>query len=218
MRISDWIRLFRGAARPGLRGTPLLGELPGGDTAAWVRGFRDEAANRRSVDPFFLSHVLRLRSRLPDSAGNNAAPWLGLWRSVAGGELIQPRFDRDSGPLFPSLHEQAIEVWTEGELCGVHALSWLARNVPRGEARLRHAARWLIENIQPDNATAHPWGVHVFAWLGQDDIEADMYAQTLLHNSMAGRSEPDVFSAAILWDAADWLEASSEPPAGTGRA
>ncbi|MFA6043495.1 MAG: hypothetical protein WC718_00800 [Phycisphaerales bacterium] len=205
MKITDWIKLLRGAARPGLRGTPLLDEWPGGDAAAWLRGFRDDAGNRRAVDPFLLSHALKLRVTVPESSDEAQQPWLALWRGVAEGALIELSFDRDTGALFPGLHEQAIEVWTEGELCGVHALAWLARGT-REEARLKEAARWLIENIQPDNATAHPWGVHVFAWMGKEDVEADMYAQTLLHNSMAGRSEPDVLSAVILWDAADWLE------------
>lgn len=206
MRIADWIKLLRGAARPGLRGTPLLEERPAGEAAAWVREFRDSAGHRRAVDRFILSHAMKTRVPGPDISARIDEPWLALWKAVAEGADCDPRLERDTGALYPGLHERAIEVWTEGELCGLHALAWLATGKPKEERRLQDAARWLIENIQPDNATGHPWGVHVFAWLGQDDVEADMYAQTLLHNSMAGRSEPDVFSAVILWDAADWLE------------
>ncbi|MDX2132609.1 MAG: hypothetical protein SFY69_11215 [Planctomycetota bacterium] len=201
-----WVSLLRGAARRGLVGTPLAGV---GEPATWARGFADSAGHRRAVDPYLLARVLGLPAEHVDALPGlppDAESWLRLWRAVAAGDDRRPAFSRDDGPLFPESHDGPIEVWTEGELCGLHALSWLATKGGPAEARLHAAARWLIEHIQPDNATGRPWGVHVFASMGASDPDADMYAQTLLHNALAGRSEPDVFSAVILWDAADWLE------------
>ncbi|MBI1189833.1 MAG: hypothetical protein GC200_04020 [Tepidisphaera sp.] len=216
MRRLDWIKLLRGAATPGLRRTPLDPAFTGdaASISTWIQSFRDSAGNRRRVDPYFLSHVLRgslggpaVPAGLPPLPPADAArqPWLTWWHALAAAELIEPCYEQPTGPLYPSLHHEAIETWTEGELCGLHALAWLALGSTADQARLRAAAQWLIENIQPDNATGRPWGVHVFAWLGQDDPEADLYAQTLLHNALAGRTEPDVLSAFILWDAANWL-------------
>lgn len=211
MTSREWIKLLRGAARPGLTGTPVIG---GGDGLAWAQSFRDGAGHRRAIDPWLLARVLGVkRDEIREGASEDRRqPWLGVWRAAEAGEL--PRLERDDGPLFPSLHDQAIEVWTEGELCGLHGLGWATGRDPELTPRLVSAARWLIENIQPDNATSHPWGVQVFATLGSDDVEADMYAQTLLHNALAGLSEPDVLSALILWDGADWLESRIRPAAG----
>lgn len=69
------------------------------------------------------------------------------------------------------------------------------------------SARWLITEIQPDNATNLPWAVHVFASLAvrDDSHEARMYAETLMHNCMVSSGQPDTLSALILLDAAKQL-------------
>ena len=56
-----------------------------------------------------------------------------------------------------------------------------------------------MDNIQPDNATNHPWAVHVFASLAVEtgNFEFDLYAQSLLHNCIVGTGKPDAFSAII---------------------
>lgn len=120
-----------------------------------------------------------------------------------------------------------IEVRTEAMLCALHALAHLvdraaadsiaptSANHAGGDANLtgtleslrtreRNAAAWLVQNIQPDNATQHPWAADVFALHAMDAGETDawLYAQTLVHNAMIGRARLDRFSAAIVVDAA----------------
>ena len=173
--------------------------------------FRDSAGHRRRTDPYLLAHAFKLDPSLVrvDEAAISQEPWLDMWAT-----LLDPSRDASisragSGPLFPHLHSRAIEVWTEGELAGVHALWWLALRDPTLAARARSAATWLIAELQPDNATQRPWAIHAFVQLAAEgDVEADMYAQTLLLNAMAGRDKPDTFSAAILLDCANYLDAA----------
>lgn len=118
---------------------------------------------------------------------------------------VEDVFPSDGRSLAHEAREESLETWTESELCCLHALSWM----PEYSRRVRAAASWLIETLQPDNATNHPWGVHVFATLGGEDADANMYAQTLLHNALVGGGRggvPDARSAFILWDAALWLQ------------
>lgn len=125
------------------------------------------------------------------TAGRGAMPGTGLLDLTAGGSL----WARDRW--------SAIEVWTEAELCGLHALARLRRldsiGAPAIAMRLRSAIRWHLEHTQPDNATHRPWAIHLF--LGHPDPEVDLYGQTLLHNfEAAGRGDRD--AAWILRDAA----------------
>ena len=96
----------------------------------------------------------------------------------------------------------AIEVWTEEELSGMHALVRLARRLDSKQARerLRSAVRWHIEHTQPDNGTNRPWALHAFLLEGSP--EAHAYAGTLLHNALALSGRPTPLSAWILMDAA----------------
>ena len=100
----------------------------------------------------------------------------------------------------------AIEVWTETELAAVHAAWSLG---PEWRTEARRAAAWLVDNIQPDNATNRPWGVHVFASLAHESggAQYELYAQTLLHNCQVMTGRPDDFSAMILLHAARELQA-----------
>lgn len=68
----------------------------------------------------------------------------------------------------------------------------------------------MVGELQPDNATNHPWAIHVFAAIAADEnnAHADLYAQSLLHNALIDGGEPDTFSALILLDAAHALSAS----------
>lgn len=103
----------------------------------------------------------------------------------------------------------AIEVWTEIELASVHAAWSLGTDWRQASQR---AAAWLVETIQPDNATNHPWAVHVFAQQAQitGDPSFDLYAQTLLHNCMVTTGRPDEFSALILLHASAAFEISAD--------
>lgn len=218
-----WAAMLRSRCEEALRGTPLA-RAPGdasreADAWGFIEAFRDSAGNRRPVDRAFLMHTLGLRSgEWPTGAWRERHPDAGLWAGLAGdrlgAEIVTRVVSAAHGPLFPESHALAIEMWTEAELCGLHALTWHARHSAGEHAMDRVVAlsEWLIAEVQPDNATNHPWGVHWFAWMStlaersaaqRDD--ARMYAETLLHNALVS-GELDAFSACILWDSARWLD------------
>lgn len=202
------------------------------DPDHWIATFRDSLGNRRPCDQPMLTALLRrsnapassladiARARAAELAPRNpdAALWWLLHASPTNPRELLAAAEDIAGPLFPRLHNQAIEMWTEAELSGLHALSWHARRDPSLAARCDSAARWLIAELQPDNATNRPWAIHVFAELSlREDIdgalraEASMYAQTLLHNCQVGGQVSgtlDRFTACILLDAADALDNS----------
>jgi hypothetical protein len=65
------------------------------------------------------------------------------------------------------------------------------------------AAEYLIAEVQPDNATNHPFALAAFLALAHaGNFEAMLYAQTLLHNCQVQLGRPDAFSAALLLHAA----------------
>ena len=133
---------------------------------------------------------------------------LGLWWALAGARVDVDALltSRTAGPLWPQGAFKTIEVWTESELCGLHALWRLARDRGRQDwaERVQVVRDWHIENTQPDNATNRPWALHVF--LLADTPECQHYAETLLHNSLVTTGEPEPLSAWILLDAANELE------------
>lgn len=108
-----------------------------------------------------------------------------------------------------------IEVWTEQELSSAHALCWLSdtRSTPVIKSSLDRAAAWYMKTLQPDNATNHPWAIQLFIELSINEpslelrSSAKLYAETLLHNCQVNLGKPDLLSAHILTDAADWLNA-----------
>lgn len=129
-----------------------------------------------------------------------------LWRSLADQSIKPPPCHSLIGPLTGENKSGAIEVWTETELACVHA-AWSLGDDWRTAAKA--SATWLLENIQPDNATNHPWAVHVFASLAVEtgNFEFDLYAQSLLHNCIVGTGKPDAFSAIILLHASRAIQA-----------
>ncbi len=160
------------------------------------------------MDGPFLAHVTGIT---PSSIAGES-PDCVLWTQVAssGSERADDRIlaatTGHSSALAMHLRESGIEIWTETELACLHALTWLG---PAWEARALAAARFLIDELQPDNGTNHPWAIHWFAWLEstQSNTDAGLYAQSLLHNAMtSGGGVPDLFSAIILHDAARWIE------------
>jgi hypothetical protein len=160
------------------------------------------------------------RPRDGDAAGE-----IRLWRSMRDGlrgeaALRDAGIDpAGTGPLWPSGDWSAIEVWTEAELCGMHALSRMADD-PLVASRLRSLLLWHLEHTQPDNATNRPWALHAFllhaaAAAADGDADADAsrgaarcYAETLLHNAEAQGLE-DPASRWILADAARAIRARS---------
>jgi hypothetical protein len=194
--------------------------------------FVDELGHRRDVHGPFLAW--RGRTILPQSAaamitprhetgGQPAGADVLLWRALAGADLdvdgllatyrAVPRVGPDAGALVPQGLLRTIEVWTETELSALHALSRLAavRRRPAWGTVAIEAARWHVENLQPDNATNRPWSIHLFARLESDGYaDAGLVAEALLHNCMVTTGRADSLSAQILVDAADAM-AEGEP-------
>lgn len=215
--IQDWAKLLDSCSRS---------SLPGGQIPDSHERFTDESGHRREVDVPFLAW-LRREAHPPGEgvAGAKTSPDVALWSALVRGEPVPDsvwafhrqaewRSSFDQGSLFPQRNESgpiAIEVWTEVELCSLHALAWFADAEPLLRPLVQETAAWLIDNLQPDNATNHPWAVHVFAAIGVcgDNPDASMYAQTLLHNCQIAQGRPDAFSALILKDAADSLTTST---------
>jgi len=147
---------------------------------------------------------------LSRAKGGDDALWRALIdESITDGEIDGLIGHGADGPLFPQAQGEAIEVWTERELAGIHALDRLAseRNIPAWGARGRRAALWHIEHTQPDNATNRPWALHVFLRLAREanNPDAGLYAETLLHNALVASGRPDPLSAQILADAGEAL-------------
>lgn len=221
-RIELWRGRLKEAALPALRGTPAV--APTCDEAtkhAFIESFADESGHRRPVDGSFLSAMLGIgSSRRGWMEDVRKDPDVELWRCVtegtsAGNWRIPPWVTREGrAPMTGEWTDGPIEVWTEREFSCLHAAWSLGRNAGHDghgghgpgwlRGRCLSAASYLMEHVQPDNGTNHPWAVHVFAWMWamEQDLEAGMYAETLLHNSLAGRGRPDLFSACILWHAA----------------
>lgn len=181
-------------------------EWPPSDPLAFCSTFRDDAGHRRAVDGPFLAHLMRLA---PGGSGGTS-PECVLWTQAAlpqesrDQSAIRMTLEGHPQALAMPLREAGIEIWTETELSCLHALTWLG--MPH-EARADAAARFLIDELQPDNGTNHPWAIHWFAWMesAHGDVNAGLYAQSLLHNALtAGGGVPDLFSALILHDAANW--------------
>lgn len=137
-----------------------------------------------------------------------------LWWAVHDPSVPLEGFRAGYGPLDPGFMHAGIETWTQTELAAVHALFRLGldRCEPRLIARALDAAAWHVAELQPDNATNHPWAAHVFVALavrrgeGGGAEEALLHAQTLLHNCQVYLGRPDRFSACVLWEAAAQLE------------
>jgi hypothetical protein len=223
----EWIERLRRAAGPALRGTPVESTLRSAgpvdavladartapnktspsDAIAFIETFRDEAGNRRAVDRPLLMTLLGLRSMHERGV---VSPDVDLWWHLAEGRAwTGAPWLAEQGPLVRVSVDDSIEEWTERQLCVLHALRSIASR--DGDAALRErcadAARWCISEIQPDNATHHPWAIHVFVelWLDHDQVEARLYAETMLHNCLVGQGRAERFSACILAHAAGEL-------------
>ena len=140
------------------------------------------------------------------AALDEALWWAVLDPSVEPLGLIEPASD---GPLFTQGSSRTIEVWTERELCGMHAVWWAAelRGSEAMRERLGACARWHVENTQPDNATNRPWAAHVFLLIAHRDENpsARLYAETLIHNCQTNHGVADALSGLILLDCAEGL-------------
>ena len=210
---TDWSARLRRIAAPVLAKTPLLIPSTDADKRCYIDAFTDEAGTRRHWDPFLLGHLLGI------PVSPSPEPWLWSWNALlAGNDSPPPRSERPSPPFFADPDSWSLEQETEKELAGLHAWSWLIQREEHAEARgtadprFDAAAQWTLANIQPDNATNHPWAIHVYLARPTNptnpthSTNARMYAETMLHNCLVTTGQPDLVSALILWDAANWLK------------
>ncbi|MBK7405295.1 MAG: hypothetical protein IPJ41_11855 [Phycisphaerales bacterium] len=210
--LADWSRQIDAVLRSGLRGStlaPVLGASEA-ERVAYARGFTDDFGHRRAVDLPLLTWVLHI-PRQPGPRADRID--VALWES-----LLDPDGDATStlrtpdGPVAPDVREHGIEVWTEVELASLQALWWHAHSAADHQPRDRalSLARWLMAELQPDNGTNRPWAVATFAELAAGgDVDAAMYADTLLHNCQVQAGRADRFSCVLLLDAANRLAALS---------
>ena len=175
-------------------------------TPRFIDEFSDEQGHRRPSDRAFLSHVLGRTIAGCDQIGGVLTPE-ALWGRVAAGGPEYPALPGEP-PMLERNAYSTIEVWTESLLSSMHALSWIGGH---DSVRLDREVSWVIEHIEPDNATRHPWAVHLFLdrALRLDDPSAFVYADELLHVCRVSLGHPDRLSAWILMDSARWLDAGS---------
>lgn len=194
------------------------------DRRLFVETFEDERRHRARVATPFLSAMLGISPPGEKPAKMDLDD--RLWWAIHDPDSRIADFGVNSdgvgqGPLDPTLGEIAIETRTETELAAMHALFRLGldRNEPGMIERSLDAARWQVAELQPDNGTNHPWGIHVFIILAthsNDEREASaalMHAQTMLHNCQVSMGHPDRLSACVLYDAGQTLSRLSEPRA-----
>jgi hypothetical protein len=232
-RAESWCRMLRSVAEPVARTIDLtapfsddFGHTREVDKAfvVWCRASEpartkphDSTANP-GTSKFHVEHNPPPRTAVTEHARAEAVD-AALWRALALQSnaahvdhlLAQARDANrttwDSGALIPQ-GTTALEVWTETDLCCLHALWWLARNHARADwAKLANdAATWHLENVQPDNATAHPWALHLFALRDiaspNGDGAARLHAEMMMHNCQVSLGRADKLSALILLDAA----------------
>ena len=215
---------LRSLAEPALRGSPLLApeKTDARTTREFIENFADERGHRRRVDRAVLAWCLREHRFAVPTSTDSQSPEIILWHALATNADPPAWSLAGDGPLCPHTHSGAIEAWTQTELACLHALGNFAL---RGDS-LSHAAnaraislaRWLLEEVQPDNATQHPWAVHVFVALSQTEspfaADAGLYAQQLVHNAVVSAGVPDRFSAVLLLDAARALHTQAVRPQG----
>lgn len=211
--IVEWGKRLQAVGGRALAGTPVVDpDASQEDRALFVKEFVDERGHRARVATPFLSAMLGVA--LGDVRPEKMDLDDRLWWAVQEPDSRIADFGASSdgvgrGPLDPTLGEIAIESRTETELGAMHALFRLGleRNEPGMIERALSAASWQVEELQPDNGTNHPWGIHVFIVLAgrssnaQRSSAALMHAQTMLHNCQVGMGYPDRLSACVLLDA-----------------
>jgi hypothetical protein len=210
---DQWIRQLEAVCGDCFANVPF--DADAATKVGFIEAFRDEFGNRRASDRPFLAHLFGVpvgSTKVMESMGLDERLWWGVVdRQAIPGGLIAP-----SGGLLPDPDALAIEYRTMVELGALHAL-W-AQAIKRDDQVLREraldAARWNIEELQPDNAINRPWGLAVFVELAistddqQIEQTATLHAQTLLHNACINFGRPDLLSALILRDCAQQLRSA----------
>ncbi|MBX3389712.1 MAG: hypothetical protein KF691_09695 [Phycisphaeraceae bacterium] len=213
--LPGWGERLLGEARLALVGTPwayLLLEEP--VPPARVPEFSDESGNRRPIDALLIAWLQHTTTpSLPACESTDMRLWRLLLDSRRESmlEMVNPK----SGPVTPEFNRLAIEVATETELAALHALSHAG---DFAKSRVDSASDWIVQNLQPDNATSHPWAAHVFLFRAFEtgSVEHRLYAETLLHNCIVSLGRADRFSALVLLDSGRTLKSSNRPRATNG--
>jgi len=179
--------------------------------------FADEGGNRTRLARWLLARRTGQTANtqvagvpvgltLPEPRSGDEQLWHALVTGQSGDAVDAVLATGKDGPLVGKLYDTTIEVFTEQQLAAMHAL-W-ALHVRDGRPdwleRLWSASRWMLDFIQPDNATNHPWALHVFVLADSHGVTRDgcMYADTLLHNCQVTQGCADKVSAHVLADAA----------------
>lgn len=211
--VAEWVARLRTVARRTIGGEPITDPMAThNERAAFLKDFVDERGHRARVVTPFLATILGVDPGPPPVGGASDLDDR-LWWAVIDPDRRVAGFEGGDGPLDPALAEIAIESRTETELSAMHALFRLGldRGEPAMVERALDAARWQVAELQPDNGTNHPWGIHVFVVLAartedrEESGAALMHAQTLLHNCQVQQGKADRLSACILWDAGETL-------------
>jgi len=203
--LPGWGERLLGEARLALVGTPWAFLLhPDSKPPAKFPEFSDESGNRRAIDPLLIAWLQRMPPPIVQSLHTTD---LKLWNSLVRGQVpaMFQAISPSGSPLVPEFNTLAIEVATETELASLHALSHAGG---AARSRVEAASDWVVHNIQPDNATNHPWAVHVFLQRAFEtgSVEHRLYAETLLHNCVVSLGRADRFSALILLDSGRTLK------------
>lgn len=199
--------------------------LPTKPSEQFIAGFADGMGDRRAIDAPILARLLNCspdQKRFTEHAGDDAA--VAIMKAAGRDDIaaalrsVKNSLDGTPWPLAADPRIAALEGQTELELAAVHGFAVLAlrhgSRHPELTERLLGAVRWLMREIQPDNATHRPWSVHAFVWSaaildGNEGSEAELYADTLVHNALVagshGAGRMDVFSAILLRDSAEVL-------------
>lgn len=206
---EEWSARLEAAAAETLGDLPAKLRSDPAAASAYAAAFEDEQGTARTVDRCVVAHALRTRpAPADDEPPLRAGPWRArrAWLEACGVNAASPEDQRElfrpgPGSLVSEPDVAWLEAESEASLAALHAASHLSRVEPR---RLAEAARWLMDHVQPDNATNRPWACHVFVRLAERtrDASALLYADTLLHNCRATAGRADLVSAWILVDAA----------------
>ncbi len=211
-----WIEHLRAVCEPALLRTPAHRTASQAEAGAWIAGFADEHGNRRRTDAPLLARLVGMRA--PDGP-RSGDPEDRLWHGDPIGDIPELRLETSGALLAESPTRAAIETRTEAELTALHALWNRRAEHPGLVARCHDAARWHVDELQPDNATGLPWATHVFVELALASADpgeraaALFHAEGLVHAASVVLGRPGVRASCILLDAARGLaEAARNTP------
>ena len=160
---AHWAENLRSMAQRVLASDPIDPAAPEPLRRAFVETFRDEMMARPSMVTPLLGDLLELTPGQPPAhSGGDDAIWWALHTGEAPAGISRREL---SGPLLHDPEDQtSIEVRTERELSALHALSEIAIRTRDASLarRCADAACWHLRELQPDNATNHPWAIQAF--------------------------------------------------------